>query len=155
MSVRLDITGERYGRLVAVERHGTINKRSYWRFACDCGGETVVPLDRVRGGNTSSCGCWRQEEIGSRSRVHGHRRGSGTSRTLNFYNHAKNRCFNPRNKRYAQFGGRGITMCPEWAAGFSAFLADMGECPPDHTLVRVDDDGDFEPSNCRWVPSPR
>ncbi|MEO3388989.1 hypothetical protein [Mesorhizobium sp. CAU 1741] len=150
----MDITGERYGRLVALEilreRQGT---NTLWRFKCDCGNVTIQPLHNVRHGTTESCGCLRDEILVARVQTHGHRKASQTSRTLNQYNHAKNRCFNPRNKRYAEFGGRGISMDPEWKAGFVNFLATMGECPPGLSLQRMDKDGDFEPGNCFWAPA--
>lgn len=147
---RLDITGERYGRLVAIERlQGNV---SPWRFKCDCGKETIVPLGRVRGGNTKSCGCLKMTEIGERMLVHGHSRDRQASRTLNQYNIAKQKCFNPRYKSYAKFGGRGISMCERWVESFVNFLTDMGECPEGLMLRRFNEEGDFEPGNCVWGP---
>lgn len=146
----LDVTGERYGRLVAIERAGRQGRNVCWKFKCDCGKEVVHQIANVRHGTTQSCGCYRDEKLVERVRTHGHRINRTTSRTLNQYNHAKNRCFSPRNKHYANFGGRGITMCDRWREGFQNFLDDMGECPDGLSLQRIDENGNFEPGNCEW-----
>lgn len=151
MVAPLDITGQRFGRLVAIRRVENKGRRTRWLFTCDCGVETEQLLEPIRAGYTRSCGCLRKDVTAARSLTHGHRRGRKSTPTLKAWQHAKDRCFNPNNEKFAQYGGRGISMSDEWRNDFSAFLADMGECPLGRSLDRVNVDGHYEPRNCRWA----
>jgi hypothetical protein len=148
----LGITGERYGRLIAVRRVQNRGRRTVWLFECDCGNSKEISLEAVRRGLTQSCGCIRKEENTRRSTKHGHSIGQ-RSRTWRAWQHAKGRCLNPHDPKFPIYGGRGITMCERWRNDFRAFLADMGECPPGKTLDRINPHGNYEPANCRWATS--
>lgn len=146
-----DVSGEKFGRLTAICREQSADRHTSWRFRCDCGAEKVVKLDSVTRGLIKSCGCLRKEVTAKRSITHGHSTGRRESRELKSYNHAKSRCQNPNDPKFPQYGGRGIRMCDEWARDAARFLADMGPCPPRHTLDRINPHGHYEPGNCRWA----
>ncbi|MFJ9112967.1 hypothetical protein [Streptomyces sp. NPDC102283] len=111
---------------------------------CDCGKPHSVLLQMW--GRTQSCGCLRTEQLVARSTTHGH---SGSSVYMT-WGDMVNRCTNATHKRWADYGGRGITVCERWRK-FDNFLADMGERPEGMTLDRIDNDRGYELGNCRWV----
>jgi hypothetical protein len=99
-------------------------------------------------GVTKSCGCLNAELASARRKTHGQ---SLRTREYNAWVNMKGRCGNPAYTRYANWGGRGIQVCERWLHNFEAFFVDMGPCPPGHSLDRVNVDGHYEKSNCRWA----
>ena len=146
---KLDVTGARYGMLVAIYR--VEGERSNWLWQCDCGSTTLALLANVRVGKTSSCGCFRREFVSAKKRTHGHSVNRKVSKTLDAYYKARNRCTNPNDPRYSIYASRGLTMCGRWLEGFENFLEDMGPASKGQIFVRIDNEIGYSPDNCRWV----
>jgi hypothetical protein len=143
---RLDITGVRFGRLVAL--HPTDKRRGssmVWRCVCDCGKKTEASTFNLRQGYTRSCGCLKADAHVK----HGHARNGKKSATYRSWQSMRARCLNPNHPRYPDYGGRGIG-CDAYSR-FQTLLAEVGERLPGTTLDRIDPDGDYAPGNIRWA----
>lgn len=146
-----DLTGQRFGRLVAERyvpdyRHKG-GPEGGWLVRCDCGAERKVRAYLLTSGRQHSCGCLAREKAGARLRTH------GRTNTFEFsaWTAMRKRCQYPKHPKYHLYGGRGITVCERWRQ-FVNFLTDMGECPfPKGSIERLDNDKGYEPTNCVWL----
>lgn len=145
----IDMTGQRFGRLTVIERHGTKGGHAAWLCECTCGNTVIVDGKFLRMGATQSCGCYRKECAAERHTTHGRSK----SRLYNIYHNMLKRCFKSNNHKYKDYGGRGITVCDEWKDSFQAFYdwAMANGYSDELTLDRKNNDSNYEPSNCRWA----
>jgi len=150
---KIDLIGERFGRLLVLREAGRTRQKSVlWECKCDCGGVAIVITNNLTRRNTQSCGCIHKEYMDARY-VHKESTSGSITPEYRTWNSIKQRCYNPTCKEYVRYGGRGIKVCSRWLDNYDSFLSDMGRRPSDnHSLDRFpDNDGDYKPSNCRWA----
>lgn len=142
-----NLTGQRFGRLVALAPVRLTPKRTGWECICDCGNIVISETNKLTSGHTHSCSCLQKDTVANNRRIHGMTR----TRTYRIWQLMRDRCKNPKNPNYKNYGGRGITVCRRWsgANGFPSFFADMGEILEPFTIERIDNDKGYSPNNCK------
>lgn len=145
----IDMTGERFGRLLVVARAENRGTVAAWRCLCDCGQEVIRTGGGLRLGQSLSCGCLRREKLVARNVANG--RGEKAHPLHEVWRSMIRRCYDRRHISFADYGAKGIGVCDRWRDSFQTFLRDMGDRPEGTSIDRIDSAKWYEPGNCRWA----
>lgn len=147
----IDITGQRFGRLVVQTRAANAGHHLRWDCVCDCGQARTINSSHLKTGHTVSCGCMASETTAARN-VSTAKHGMWKSPEFGIWTSMIKRCYNPKAKRFSDYGGRGITVCDEWRASFKAFYDHIGPRPSaSHSVDRIRNEEGYAPGNVRWA----
>lgn len=144
MGKLIDLTGQKFGRLLVLSRASNKGNHTRWSCQCECGNTTIVQSNNLKSSNTKSCGCLNLDNITKH----------GYSDTVEYHvwENMKARCYNPNHPEYHRYGARGIKICKQWFNSFENFYKDLGMRPSSkYSLDRIDNNGNYESSNCRWT----
>jgi hypothetical protein len=148
MATAIDMTGVVINGISVVAKDGSRDGKVLWKCLCPCGNEFLAIGTSLRLGKARGCTACAKKNVIAAATKHN---AIGTREYVT-YNAMKARCYNPKDKRYECYGGRGITICDRWLGSFPLFLSDMGSKPsPHHSIERMNGDKGYEPGNCVWA----
>lgn len=143
-----DLSGRIFGRLTVISHAGKRGEKNCWLCRCECGVQKVIMGESLRSGRAESCGCLNLEMVVARSTTHGKTHTS----EFHIWTGIIQRCTDPNSRAFADYGGRGITVCERWRNSFEAFLEDVGPRPTSgHTIERKDNALSYDKDNCEWA----